>query len=74
MAEYRAYIVGDDGRFAGFEPLICDNDDDAVAKACSLLAGKDIELWNGPRLVTRLKARKKPGSDDVEAGPMAPKK
>jgi hypothetical protein len=60
MVDYRAYIVGDDGHFSGFEPLACDNDDDATAKACSLLDGKDIELWSGPRLVVRLKAKKKP--------------
>ena len=26
MAEYRAYIVGDDGHFMGFEGLVCSND------------------------------------------------
>ena len=57
MAEYRAYTVGDDGHFDGFEPLICDNDDDATAKACALLDTKDIELWSGPRLVIRLKPK-----------------
>jgi hypothetical protein len=42
VAEYRAYTVGRDGHLDGYEPLICANDDDAVTKACSLLAGKDI--------------------------------
>lgn len=54
MRDYRAYTVGTDGRFIGFEPLVCDNDDDAIAKARSLLEGKDIELWDGARLVIRL--------------------
>lgn len=61
MAEYRAYFVGNDGHFDGFEPLVCDCDDDAVAKVYQLLRdGKDIELWSGARLVIRLRASKKP--------------
>jgi hypothetical protein len=60
VAEYRAYTVADDGHFDGFEPLICDNDDAAVAKTCSMLDGKDIELWSGERLVIRLTPRMKP--------------
>ena len=59
MAEYRAYTVGSDGHFVRYESLICDNDDDAVAKASSLMDGHDIELWSGPRLVVRLKHRAK---------------
>jgi hypothetical protein len=55
MAEYRAYTVGIDGHFVGFEPLICDNDHDAVSKATSLVDGHDVELWSGERLVVRLK-------------------
>ena len=63
MPEYRAYKVGVDGHFIGYEPLFCANDDDAVAKACSLMDGHDIELWSGPRLVVRLNhgAKNKPG-------------
>jgi hypothetical protein len=33
MAEYRAYIVGKDRHFTGFEPLICADDAEALAKA-----------------------------------------
>jgi hypothetical protein len=76
VTEYQAYIVADDGHFDGFEPLICDNDDDATAKACSLLHGKNIELWSGPRLVVRLTARKKPRpvTHEIKSGRMVPKK
>jgi hypothetical protein len=71
VTEYRAYTVGRDGHFDGSEPLICDNDDDAVAKACRLLHGKDIELWHGERLVIRLAARKKPGvvTHEIDTAP-----
>jgi hypothetical protein len=64
MAEYRAYTVGSDGHFVGYEPLICDHDDDAIAKASSLMDGHDIELWKGPTLVVRLKHRAKRQSDE----------
>jgi hypothetical protein len=56
MAEYRAYTVGDDGHFIGFEPMICRDDAEAVAKAHRLVDGHDIELWSGPRFVIRLNA------------------
>ena len=76
MAEYRAYTVADDGHFDGFEPLICDNDDDALAKARGLLDGKDIELWSGERLVIRLTGRKSPPlfTHEIKDGGMMPKK
>jgi hypothetical protein len=58
MAEYRAYKVGGDDHFIGFQEMICLDDDEAVAKATRLADGHDIELWNGPRLVIRLTRRK----------------
>jgi hypothetical protein len=55
MADYRAYRVGIDGHFIGYEPLVCRDDDEAVAKARKqLVDGHDIELWSGPRFVIRL--------------------
>ena len=58
MPDYRAYKVGADGHFVGFEPLICESDDEAIVQARSLLDGKDIELWTGARLVVRLNHQK----------------
>ena len=57
MIEYRAFIVGSDGHFAGFEPLICADDAEAIAKAKRLVVDHNVELWSGDRLVTRLKAQ-----------------
>ena len=48
MEEYRAFPVGNDGRFIGFEPLFCESDDEAVAKAKRLAEGHDVELFGGP--------------------------
>jgi hypothetical protein len=50
MAEYRAYTVGIDGHFVGYQPLVCADDAEAITKAKRLVDGHDIELWNGARL------------------------
>jgi hypothetical protein len=76
VAEYRAFTVGDDGHFVGYEPLICYNDDDAIAKASSLMDGHDIELWSGTRLVIRLTAPNSRSvvTHEIKDGRMIPKK
>jgi hypothetical protein len=61
MPEYRAYIVGRDGHFTGFEPLLCGDDAHAIEKAKRLVDDHDVELWSGERLVTRLSATKQRG-------------
>ena len=54
MADYRAYTVGLDGRFIGFEPFVCADDAEAIRKAELLVGHRSIELWSGPRFVIRL--------------------
>ena len=54
VANYRAYKVGLDGHFVGFEPLVCADDTDATEMAQQMVDGHDIEVWSGPRLVVRL--------------------
>jgi hypothetical protein len=54
MAEYRAYVVGDDGHFVNCEGFVATDDGEAVAKAKRLVDGHDIELWSGERFVKRL--------------------
>jgi hypothetical protein len=54
VTEYRAYTIGVDGHIAGCEPLVCATDADAVERAKRLLGFGTVELWTGPRLVTRL--------------------
>jgi len=54
MADYRAFTVGLDGRFIGFEPLVCADDAEAIERAKLLVGDRSIELWNGPRFVIRL--------------------
>ena len=69
MPEYRAYIVGADGHFVGFEPLICRDDAEAVTKARRLLDEHDIELWNRERFVVKLEAGKPETSHSDQARP-----
>jgi hypothetical protein len=56
MTDYRAYTVGTDGHFIGFEPLVCRDDSEAVVKATRLVDGHDVELWSAERFVIRLAA------------------
>jgi hypothetical protein len=55
VAEYRAYTVGHDGHFTGFEPLVCADDAEAIEKAKRLVEKHDVELWSGDRIVIRLR-------------------
>ena len=59
MAEYRAYKVGIDGHFVGYEPLVCADDVEAIIKAKRLVDGHDVELWSGERMVVRLEHKTK---------------
>lgn len=38
----------------GCEPIVCSDDFEATQKAKRLVNGRDVELWNGSRLVVRL--------------------
>jgi hypothetical protein len=57
MVEYRAYVVGPDGRFIAAEPLVCADDAEAIEAAGRFVDGHDVELWTGVRLVVRLNRR-----------------
>jgi hypothetical protein len=60
VADYRAYTVGLDGHFTGYEPLVCADDAEAIERAKRLVAGRDVELWSGARLVVRFSPNPKP--------------
>jgi hypothetical protein len=44
--------VGIDGHFIRCEPLVCRDDEEAIAGAKRLIDGHDSEVWNGDVLVT----------------------
>ncbi len=50
-------MVGADGHFVGFEPIVCDTDEQAIGRAKLFLGDRGIEVWCGARLVTSLKPK-----------------
>jgi len=58
MAEYRAFIIGIDGRFLRAIELVCPDDDSAKEHARQLVVGHDVELWQGDRKITAFRPAK----------------
>jgi hypothetical protein len=56
VADYRADIIGVDGRIVRAIDLICPGDDVAKEHARSLVDSNDVELWYGSRMVAKFKA------------------
>jgi hypothetical protein len=56
MAEYRAYTVGLNGHFIGFDAFECSDDPEAIKMAKRMIDGHAIELWQGERFVVRLES------------------
>jgi hypothetical protein len=55
MPDYRIYALTPEGHIE--EPprvVACATDQDAIKQARQLLYDKDFEVWEGPRLVTRI--------------------
>lgn len=57
MAEYRAYVLGKDGRVAERVNFVCLDDDAAKAHAQQLIDGHDVELWQLDRKIETVKPR-----------------
>jgi hypothetical protein len=55
MAEYRAYLIGENGRIQKAIDLICPNDEVAKEEARQLVDGHDVELWQLGRKVESFK-------------------
>jgi hypothetical protein len=51
MADYRAYIIGQDGHFVRAIQLVCPDDDTAKEYTKQLVNGHDVELWQGDRKI-----------------------
>jgi hypothetical protein len=57
MTAYRVYFVDDTGHVAGPPKIVeCADDNEALQKAKQLIDGKDLEVWEGPRLIARFPA------------------
>jgi hypothetical protein len=59
LAEYRAYLIGDDGHFYDVFPLICADDAEAIEMAKKLVIDRDVELWQLDRKIGTFSLKKK---------------
>jgi hypothetical protein len=58
IPNYRIYSITQDNHIASRPvTIVCDDDTTAVQQSQKLLDRNDIQLWQGRRLVTRLKAK-----------------
>jgi hypothetical protein len=58
MPDYRIYTLTTEGHIAGLPHVItCDTDQAAIEAGRDLLAEHDLEVWEGPRLVIRIKSQ-----------------
>ena len=57
MQEYRIYTLLSGNKVAGPPTKIeCSSDEEAISQAKKFLNGLDIEVWQGARLITRLRS------------------
>jgi len=59
MAHYRAYFIGRDGHFKKAVDLDCADDAAAKVAAKQLVDGRDVELWQRDRRITKFEAKPK---------------
>ncbi len=51
MAEYRAYILDEDGHVSSAIEFVCADDVSAKKYARQFVDGHDVELWQGDRQI-----------------------
>ena len=58
MPSYRAYPVSKDHQVTAGPSVVitCENEQDGIRTTQQLVDGHDLELWDGPRFIIRLKA------------------
>jgi hypothetical protein len=64
ISDYRAYIIGSDGRIQKSMELDCADDAEAIEKAKQFVDGQDIELWQRERRVARFEHKLKTQSSE----------
>jgi hypothetical protein len=58
MPDYRIFALNKLGRIRGPAQIVtCENDEEAVHTAEPLVNGYDVELWQGGRVVTRIRSK-----------------
>ena len=60
MPHYHIYSLSVDNNIFGRPEVVnCDSDQEVIAHAKARLDGLDVEVWDGPRIVIRLKSTDK---------------
>ncbi|MGI8526707.1 MAG: hypothetical protein ACR2K5_11120 [Pseudolabrys sp.] len=57
MPEYRIYQIKSGHIAAAAVVIDCASDEAAIAKGEQMVDGRDLEIWDGGRLVARMKSR-----------------
>lgn len=55
MTDYRAYILSDKGHIVTFVDLVRADDAQAIEAAKKIVGVRNVELWDGERLIGRFK-------------------
>ena len=64
MPEYRAYVLDRDGKIQSYEPIVCADDDAAIATAKRLVDGHGVELWQGARKIITMTIEAHEGGEE----------
>ena len=62
MQDYRAFILGPDGRVQASVSLLCRNEGEAIEAAKQIVDGHDVELWRRDRKIERFGCRDNKGT------------
>lgn len=55
MTDYRVYILNDKGHIQGDTSIVSADDAQAIEAAKKIVGARNVELWDGERLVGRFK-------------------
>ena len=55
MPSFRAYTISKNRQVTVAPSVVCENDQDGLQQARQLVGEYEIELWDGPRFIARLK-------------------
>jgi hypothetical protein len=57
MLSFRAYPISNNRKVAAAPSvvIVCENELDGLRQARQLVSDNDVELWDGPRFIARLK-------------------
>jgi hypothetical protein len=58
MSQYRIFAIGPDGHITDATLSECSNDEQAIEQAQRLQGDRDLDIWDGARLVASLRRKR----------------